>query len=154
MGRSDGNTMIDRFDQLDPLEISLRELADAERAGLFRKTRVDARSLLCATQIVLRGPRDLRRMRWVPIAAVLGIAATICAWIFTTGIGETRQFSFPSGTMTASATVSCDGTFFGCLTGPNGTPASGCRGYDYDADGDIDLVDARTYQLNCNGITR
>ncbi|MEK7730393.1 MAG: hypothetical protein AAB363_00895, partial [Planctomycetota bacterium] len=109
--------MIDRFDQLDPIEISLRELADAERADLFRKTRVDARSLLRATHAVNRGPRVLRRMRWVPIAAVLGMAATICAWVFTTGTGETRQLPFPSGTMTASATGGCDGTFFGCLTG-------------------------------------
>ena len=38
--------MIDRYDQLDPIEFSLRELADAERADLFRQTRVDARSLL------------------------------------------------------------------------------------------------------------
>lgn len=145
--------MIDRFDQLDPLEISLRELADAERADLFRRTRVDARSLLRATHTVNRAPRVLRRIRWVPIAALLGMAATICVWVFTTGTGETRLTSIPIGTI-ASATNGCDGTFSGCLTGPNGTPQSACRGYDYDADGDIDLLDARTYQLNCNVITR
>jgi len=146
--------MIDRFDQLDPMEISLRELADAERADLFRKTRVDARSLLRSTSGLKRTTRTVRRIHWVPIAAMLGMAVTICGWVLTTRIGETRQRPLPSGTMTASATGGCDGTFFGCLTGPNGTPPSGCRGYDYDADGDIDLVDARTYQLNCNGITR
>jgi hypothetical protein len=93
-------------------------------------------------------------MRWVPIAAVLGMAATICGWIFTTGTGETRQPPFPSATMTVLATGGCDGTFFGCLTGPNGTITSGCQTYDYNADGHIDLVDASAYQLNCNGITR
>jgi len=146
--------MIEDFNKLDPIEELLRELADAECADFFRKTRVDARSLLRATYAVHRGPRVLRKMGWVSIAAVLGMAATICAWIFTTGTGKTRHLPFPSGTMTASATGRCDGTFFACLTGPNGTPQSGCRSYDYDADGDIDLVDARTYQLNCNSITR
>jgi len=146
--------MIDRFDQLDPIEISLRELADAERADLFRKTRVVARSLLRATYAVNGAPRVLRRMRWVPIAAMLGMAATICGWIFTTGTRGTSQLPFSSGTRTASATGGCDGTFFGCMTGPNGMIMSGCDIYDYNADGHIDLLDASTHQLNCNGITR
>ena len=146
--------MIDRFDQLDPLEISLRELADAERADLFRRTRVDARSLLRSTSGLKRTTRTVRTLRWVSIAAMLGMVATICGWIFTSGTGETRHLPFPSGTMTASATGGCDGTFFGCLTGPNGTIMSGCQTFDYNADGHIDLVDARTYQLHCNAITR
>lgn len=145
--------MKDRFDQLNPIEISLRELADAERADLFRRTRVDARSLLRATSGPRRTTITVRTLRWGSIAAVFALAATICAWVFTTGTGETRLTSIQIGTI-ASATSGCDGTFFGCLTGPNGTPPSTCRGYDYDADGDIDLLDARTYQLNCNGITR
>lgn len=146
--------MIDRFDQLDPMEISLRELADAERADLFRRTRVDARSLLRATHAVNEGPRVLRWIRWAPIAAVLGVAATICAWVFTTGTGVTRQLPSPSGTMTASATRGGDGMFSDCMTGPNGVIVSGCDIYDYNADGRIDLLDARTHQLNRNAITR
>jgi len=146
--------MIEDFDKLDPVEELLRELADTERAELFRKTRVDARSLLRAVYPDNPAPRVLRGMRWMPIAAVLGVAATICGWAFTTRTGATRQLPLPSGTMTASATGGCDGTFFGCLTGPKVAPPSACRGYDYDADGDIDLVDARTFQLNCNAITR
>jgi len=145
--------MIDRFEQLDPLEISLRELADAEEADLFRKTRVDARSLLHSTQTFSRAPWGLRRMHWVSIAAVFALAAMISAWVFTTRSGPTRLASFPRGGI-ASATGGCDGRFFGCLTGPNGTPTAGCETYDYDADGDIDLVDAGAYQHNCNGITR
>jgi hypothetical protein len=145
--------VIDRFEQLDPIEISLRELADAEQADLFRKTRVDARSLLRMTSGPKRTTLTVRTLRWGSIAAVFALAATICGWIFTTGTESTRMTSIPIGTI-ASATTGCDGTFSGCLTGPNGTPQSACRGYDYDADGDIDLVDARTYQLNCTAITR
>ncbi len=146
--------MTEDFDKLDPLEDSLRELADAERAGLFSKTRVDARALLRATHEVDGSPRVLRRFRWVSIAAMLGLAATICGWIFTTGTPETRQPPLPSGTRIASAKGGCDGTFFGCMTGPSGSIMPGCDSYDFNADGHIDLVDARTYQLDCNGITR
>jgi len=148
-----GNPMIDRFDQLDPIEASLRELADAEQAELFRRTHLDARSLLRSSSALSGAPQVLPWMRWVLIAAVFALAVTICGWVFTTRTGPTRLASFPSG-MIASATGGCDGRFFGCLTGPNGTPAADCGAYDYDADGDIDLVDARTYQLNCNEITR
>ena len=145
--------MIDRFDQLDPIEFSLRELADAERADLFRRTRVDARSLLRATSGPKRTILTVHTLRWGSIAALFVMAATIGGWAFITRTGSTRLTSIPVGTI-ASAINGCDGTFSGCLTGPNGTPPSACRGYDYDADGDIDLVDARTYQLNCNAFTR
>ncbi len=153
MGRSNGNTMIDRFDQLDPMENSLRELAEAERADLFRRTRVDARSLIRAARAFNNEPWVLRRVRWISIAAMLGMAATMSGWAFIARTGSPRLTSIPIGTM-ASATNGCDGSFSGCLTGPNGTLPSSCHGYDYDADGDIDLLDARTYQLNCNGTTR
>ena len=73
--------MIDRFDQLDPLENSLRELADAERADLFRRTRVDAKALLRAPHAIDSAPRVLRKMRWISIAAMVGLAATISGWL-------------------------------------------------------------------------
>ena len=142
------------FDQLDAMEASLRELAEAEQAGVFRRTRVDARSLLKAMPAVIQAPSGLRAMRWIPIAAVLAMAATICGWIFSTQTGGIRQHPLPAVTMTATAAGGCDGTFFRCLTGPSGTVASGCGIHDYNADGHVDMVDARTYQLNCNGITR
>jgi len=146
--------MIEDFDRCDPLENALRELADAERANLFRRTFVDAKALLRKPHAVDGAPQVLRRNRWISIAAVLGLAATICGWIFTTGTPEARQPPLPSGTRTASATRGCDGTFFSCMTGPNGTITNGCDSFDFNADGHIDLVDARTYQLDCNGITR
>lgn len=146
--------MIDRFDQLDPIEASLRELADAEQVELFRRTHVDARSLLRSAQTVNRAPRVMLRMRWISIAAVFALAVTICGWAFTKWTGLPHRHRLPIGTMMASAIDGCDGAFFACLTGPNGTPATACGAYDYDSDGDVDLVDARTYQLNCNGISR
>ena len=144
---------MDRFEQLDPIEASLRELIDAERVGLFRRTHVDARSLLQSANSVNHAPRFLRRIRWFSIAAILTLAVTIYGWIFISGTGPTRLASL-SSEMLASATDRCDRAFFACLTGPNGTPATACTTYDYDSDGDIDLADARTYQLNCNGLKR
>lgn len=84
-------------------------------------------------------------MRWVPIAAMLGMAATIFGWVFTTGTGRNR---------TASATHNCGDAFSRCMTGPNGMIKSGCDTCDYNADGHIDMLDASTHQLSGNGITR
>lgn len=146
--------MMDRFEQLDPIEASLKELIDAERAGLFRRTLVDVRSLLCSAPTADRELRFMRKTRWISIAAVVAFAATICGWFYTTGTLNLSEDRIPGGTILVSAPNGCDGKFFTCLTGPNGTPTNACGAFDYDADGDIDLVDARTYQLSCNGISR
>ncbi len=138
---------MDQYDQLDPIEASLGKLSEAEKAGVFRRTRIDARSLLHSRQGDTVARRRLLAVRWVSIAAVLAIAATICGWIFSTP-------GRPSRNLTTLASNGCDGTFFGCLTGPTGSLSSACRNHDYDADGDVDMVDARTYQASCPGITR
>ena len=142
------------MDHLDPIEASLAELDAAEQAGLFRRTHVDVRSLLHSAPAVTQTRSGFATWRRLSIAAVVAIAATICGWMFSSRSGDVGQRSFPSVTITASAPDRCDGTFFGCLSGPNGTVASGCAAYDYNTDGHVDMVDARTYQLTCNGITR
>ncbi len=141
------------FDQLDPIEDSLRELADAERARLFCRTRVDARSLLHSASKGNYAFRVSRRTRWVSIAAAVVLAVSICGWIFTVGRNSTRITPFPSG-MIASASGACDSRFFSCLTGPSGRPSVDCGVYDFDTDGDIDLADAGAYQRRCTGISR
>lgn len=145
---------MDFFDQPDPIEACLRRLAEAEQAGVFRRTRVDAKSLLRALPIGTRAPRSFRVLRWASIAAALAMAATVCGWVFSARSGGIRPHPLPAVTMTASAAEGCAGTFFRCLTGPSGTVVSGCGIHDYNSDGHVDMVDARTYQLNCNGITR
>ena len=142
------------LDHLDPIEATLAELGEAEMAGLFRRTHVDARALLRSASAVT--PARSTRLTWrrLSIAAVLAMAATISGWLFSSRSADVGRHSLPSGTLTASATVGCDGTFYRCLSGPNGALSDGCLAYDYDHDGDIDLVDASTYQLHCNAITR
>ena len=142
------------IDHLDPIEASLAELDAAEQAGLFRRTRVDARALLRSAPAVTRTRSGFATWRWLSIAAVLAIAATISGWLFSSRSGDVVRHSLPSVTVTASATDGCDGTFYRCLSGPGDLAGGGCAAYDYNSDGHVDLVDARTYQLTCNGITR
>jgi hypothetical protein len=138
------------MDHLDPIEASLAELDAAEQAGLFRRTRVDARALLHSAPAVTRTRSGFATWRRLSIAAVLAMAATISGWLFSSRSGDVGRHSLPS----VSATDGCDGRFYRCLSGPGGMAAGGCAAYDYNADGHVDLVDARTYQLTCNGITR
>jgi hypothetical protein len=142
------------MDRLDPIEASLAELDAAEQAGLFRRTRVDARALLRSAPAVTRARSGFAAWRRLSIAAVLAIAATISGWLFSSRSVDVGRHSLPSVSATASATDGCDGTFYRCLSGPSGMAAGGCAAYDYNADGHVDLVDASTYQLTCNGITR
>jgi hypothetical protein len=142
------------MDQLDPIEASLAELDAAEQAGLFRRTRVDARALLRSAPAATRARSGLATWRRLSIAAVLAMAATISGWLFSSRSADIGRHSLPSVSATASATDGCDGTFYRCLSGPGGTAPGGCAAYDYNADGHVDLVDASTYQLHCNAITR
>ena len=141
------------MDHLDSIEGFLAELDAAEQAGLFRRTRVDARALLRPAPVT-SASSSFGSRRWLSVAAVLAFAATIWGWLFLSPSADIARRSLPVGTRTASATVGCDGTFYRCLSGPNGALSDGCLAYDYNADGHVDLVDARTYQLTCNGITR
>jgi hypothetical protein len=142
------------MDHLDSIEASLAEFDAAEKAGLFRRTRVDARTLLRPTSAVTRARSRFATWRRLSIAAVMAMAATICGWMFSSRSGDVGRHSLPSVAATASAMDGCDGRFYRCLSGPSGMAAGGCAAYDYNADGHVDLVDARTYQLTCNGITR
>jgi hypothetical protein len=142
------------MDHLDPIEASLAELDAAEQAGVFRRTRVDARALLRSALAVSRARSGSATWRRLTIAAVLAMAATISGWLFLSPSADVATRSLPVGTRTASATIDCDGAFYRCLSGPNGALSDGCLAYDYNADGHVDLVDARAYQLTCNGITR
>jgi len=142
------------IDHLDPIEASLAELDAAEQAGLFRRTRVDARALLRSAPAVTRTRSGFATWRRLSIAAALAMAATISGWLFSSRSGDVVRHSLPSVTVTASATDGCDGTFYRCLSGPGDLAGGGCAAYDYNSDGHVDLVDARTYQLTCNGITR
>jgi hypothetical protein len=118
--------MTENSGQLDPVERTLRDLQGAERAGVFRPTRVDARALL---QEPARTGSTVFLLRRIAVAAVILVAVSVWGW------GVMRQ-------NTAAAV-----TFSDCVAGPSDTLVSGCDTYDYDADGDVDLADISSYQL-------
>ena len=115
---------------LDPVEEALLELDATERAHLFKLTSADTRRLLeSPTGQASTGSRRIA-LRWLPVAAAVVIAVGVWSWAF-------RVEPLAS----ARATIS------DCLTGPDEVVAVTCRGYDSDADGDVDLADFHSYQV-------
>lgn len=133
------------------LESALGELDEAERAGVFASTQVDVRELLC-TERAKPALYTLWDHRWASIAAVLLVAVTVWGLMFAGQLRQIRSRGIPTGAVILASASPCNGTFSGCVTGPTRTPASPCGGFDYDRDGDVDLFDIRTYQLNCEGV--
>lgn len=124
---------------LEPAERLLLEHRNADVAGVFRPTQVDARALLHSPA---PARTSLRNLRWVAtsLAACLALAVSARVWIATTGThpvesGASAQPGDKSGS-------NAKNPFVNCLTGPlasvGGTP---CDRNDVDGDGDIDLAD-------------
>ncbi len=137
--------MADPLHPLSPLESALADLAAADRAGVFARTRLDSRTLMRDADGRSRALSLL--YRFGTLAAMLGVA--VCLWVW-------RVSDSPTPTTQGLLAIAspCDGTFFGCVTGPRRTLGNPCSDFDYDADGDIDMLDIRAHQLRCDGITR
>jgi len=140
--------MDQEFAQFDALESAIREAGEADRAGVFAQTHLDARALLKqpVPGIVIR-PVWVRRLG--AIAAVLAVAVGVWTWMFVDQIGKLRTRANPwievvNGNAAEPATLAR-------LTGP--AVASSESSNDFDADGDLDLADYRTFQLQF-GVTR
>jgi hypothetical protein len=129
---------------LQSIEAGLRELSDAERAGVFAPTRVDARVLLAT-------PASLSRSiyRLASMAAVVALGAGLWVWY-----ASNHDPGAPAtGSILAYASSPCDGSLAGCMTGPRHALGTKCDVFDYDEDGDIDMFDVRAHQLKCQGAT-
>ena len=143
------------------IEDMLRELREAEAAGVFRRANVQADRLLADDQhesppkpliFALRRPAVA-----VTAAAVLLITAGVWIGMFRRQINDLRMRANSTNVVDSDSTrlVSSSGSFQRCVQGPSGTPLDQtCRMHDYDADGDVDLADFRAYQLAYADTTR
>jgi len=129
------------FAQFEALESAIREFGEADRAGVFGRTRVDARAL---TQSPV--PANVIRPAWLrrlsSVAAVLLIACGVWGWMFVDQIGKLRSRANPGLVINPPPTRPA---ILAHLTGPS--VASAETSDDFDADGDLDLADYRTFQL-------
>ncbi len=137
--------------KLDRLESALNDLAEAEAAGVFRRTTTDQKWLTSPGRVPAAEPQPFwshmtRRMRWVGVAAAVVMAVGVWSWMFRAQLGEIRDGPHRTGLMTD--TVPPDSArFLRCLSGPQGPDRAICQSSDLDADGDVDLADLRVYQV-------
>lgn len=146
----------DREQQHDFIEAALRELDAAEHAAVFRRTAMDASALLGGASA--RHPATIRwaRLRWVPLAAAAMVAVGVWSWMFHGELAGLRKKAQPvtGGASLTTGERNCDGVFSNCFSGPKPTALASCRTFDFDDDGDVDLMDFRSYQIACDGQTR
>ena len=123
--------------QLDSIEEALLELDAAEKGRVFDCTRVELVELLKVDPAERLHAFRRRVLRWVPVAAVIGIVALAGTSLFT---GRDRSDR------------GCATEFVDCFTGPRQVAlANGCVAYDYDGDSDVDMLDWSILDLNCKG---
>lgn len=134
--------------QLDPLERDLLELEEAERDGVFSRTRVDHRMLL-TPEPDFHGLLRLGAMRrWGAVAAAVVLVVGVWSAMFTLEIQEVRRSRMiaENGRGGAARTIA-RGDMLNCIGGPSEPALNECRRHDYDSDGDVDLADFQSYQL-------
>lgn len=138
---------------LDAVEAALLELAEADKARVFAPTPID-RHLLAATPVFapVSAGSVIRRFR-APLAAAAVLAIGVWSLMFYSELSSLRQASrlvdhsliAMSGETTPERTA--NGDFMECFSGPQPAQLVSCHSYDFDADGDVDLADYRSYQL-------
>ena len=134
--------MPDQRDQLDPIESALRDADLAKRAGVFRATPLDARSLVSpAGSDEARGRR--LALRFAAVAALLAITVLVWGGMFASQIAQLKARSRGTTILQVASAESISS----CLAGPAEALSTQCRSFDLDADGDVDMVDVSRYQL-------
>ena len=141
---------------LNPIELGLVELKSAEQANLFEQTKINPHDLLIASTQITPIWRRLPIGLITSAAASVILAVGIGGYMFYSEIDSLRQqqTSQHYAVQTSVDQSDCDGDFFECVAGPSQIVMSNCIRFDYDLDGDVDLTDIKTYQLNCNGVTQ
>jgi hypothetical protein len=136
--------MNEPFEQVDSLERDLLDLHAAEEAGVFRPTRVNRAVLLRSARAhrfsFFRSYRVL-----VPIAACFVMVVGVWSVMFHTEVGPINgRASMVANNSTAGDLG--DG-IQACVSGPGSMEDASCSVYDYDSDGDVDLVDFSRHQM-------
>ncbi len=127
----------------EQIESLLVELEEAERAGVFRPSRVPP-----LLRPAARSPRTL-----VFRLGVAGLAAAAAVALFAVLVqvpsgGSNDVTPFDPLTVASRPAVSVS-QFTGCFAGPSAAPTVGdCSPADQDADGDVDLADFSVMQLS------
>ncbi|MFQ5591128.1 MAG: hypothetical protein ACE5HE_08205 [Phycisphaerae bacterium] len=123
------------------IEDGLLELRMAGKARVFERTRVEP-AAVTATDFSTALSRATRRVvRWVPVAAAIGMITIVGISLF----GSRGD---------AIAREGCIG-ILGCHRGPVQVVSSdACAAYDFDGDGDVDLVDISIFAQDCNRAAR
>ncbi len=134
--------------QLDPLERHLLELKQAERDGVFSRTRVDDRMLRTPEPDVNPTLRLGVMRRWGTVAAAVVLVVGVWSAMFTFKIHDVRRSRhIVENRGGGAARVIAPGDILRCIGGPSEPAGNQCRRHDYDSDGDVDLADFQSYQL-------
>ena len=139
--------MTEPFDQLDTLERDLLDLSEAEGAGVFQETRVDAASLVRSASRRRAPLLSRHRLLLIPAAACLILVIGVWSVVFGPATNSRNGGTPLAGNVYSGAPGAALGDFGGCFHGPDLERDSACTSYDYDSDGDVDLADFTTYQM-------
>ena len=141
-------------EHLEPIESALLELGDAERASVFSRTPVSAEKLIAQSHTNQPVVLSRRTLVWLSsLAAVVLLAVGVGSIMFKYQLDHLRgSAGMVEGPASgAGGNDPCDGNFLNCFSGPESVVlAMRCGVHDYDADGDVDLADFRSYQIHCN----
>jgi hypothetical protein len=138
--------MNEPFEQLDTLERDLLDLHAADKAGVFRRTRVDRRALLRSPRSRQTSFSFFKSYRLlVPIAACFVMAVGVWSIMFHTEVAPVNGGA--SLVANNSGGGSLGGGIQACVGGPGSMEDPSCSAYDYDSDGDVDLMDFSRHQM-------
>lgn len=128
------------------LDVLLSDLSQAQRAGVFDRSPVEAVSLLSKSRQHAGVPAIFAHPRWA-VAAVVGLALISWSAMFSWKLGELRDAKQRGGAQPLFVTAANNGPeFFDCLSGPSSDLQKPCKFYDFDRDGDVDMSDWATHQ--------
>ncbi len=140
----------------DWLERLMAEAAQAERAGVFQATEIEAASLLSRPAV---RPSWFRRHQHalvgLPVAACLAFVAVLGTLHFgvpgtitQVAINDSNGESSMTSNTAPAAGHRTEDVLMSCFSGPGGGFLSAeCAIADLDSDGDVDLADFSAFQL-------